>query len=343
MIVDKDSFVPNGFGLYCRASFVITTKNNKEIREASRFAKDIKLPLLVVGEGTNIAPKEYLELVVVKSNSKGIKYDNLIKVRAGEKWDDAVSKMIIRGYSGIESLSGIPGTAGAAPVQNIGAYGTELSQILECVEVYDRDKDDFVVLVKKDCIFGYRDSIFKRNPGRFIITSISFNLSKSLPKIPEYKDVKNYFLDKGLQSPSAKDIRNAIIEIRNNKLPNRNIYPNCGSFFKNPVVEARNALKIKKEFPDLPIFGGGDKVKVPAGFLIEKCGFKGKRIGEVEIYTKNALVLTNTGEATFENINKVKNLIQKEVFSKFGIELEPEVNLIDNVFMSKFVNVSNNN
>jgi len=247
----------------------------------------------------------------------------------GEDWDGVVKFAVRNDLSGIETLSWIPGKAGSAPVQNIGAYGTEISDYIKTVEVYDKKKGGFASLNNKDCQFSYRDSLFKKQRNRFIIVSVTLSLSKNAPKIPKYKDVENYFKEKNKKSPNLKEIRKAIIKIRKNKLPDPKVVPNCGSFFKNPIIGKRGVAKIKKVLPDSPLFPIGHKFKIPAGFLIEKAGFKGKQIGRMKVHENNALVLTNPNRVPFSDLIKAKNKIQNTVYKKFGIMLEPEVNIIE--------------
>lgn len=308
MIVDKDSATPNSLAVPSTASFVVKMETKRDIPEACAFAREMGLPLIVVGEGTNIVPTSRLEAVVAIPEFGGIKMNRgRLIVMAGEKWDSAVGASVNNNLSGIETLSGIPGKAGAAPVQNIGAYGSEISDCLESVEVYDRAKKEFAILSKKECLFGYRNSLFKEHPGKFVVTSITLKLSGNKPKIPKYKGVEEYFKQKNNDSPNLKEIREAIIEIRSNKLPDPRIIPNAGSYFINPVIKNK---------------------KIYAGELIEKAGLKGTKIGQVEIFSKNALILTNPKRVGFEEILKAENFIVKKVFQEFGIVLEREPQIV---------------
>ena len=308
MIVDKESIVPNSLSIPSIASFVIRIKSKKEIEEVDNFAQKENLPLFVIGGGTNIIPRDYIRGVVAILDLKGIKFShNNLEVAAGEKWDDVVKYSIEEGVSGIEALSAIPGKAGAAPIQNIGAYGSEISNCLEKVKVFDTTKKEFIIINKEECQFGYRDSLFKRQPSRFIIASITLKLSRKKPKIPEYEDVERYFEEKGNNSPALKEIREAIIKIRKNKLPDYNITPNAGSYFINPIL---------------------DNKKISAGQLIEQVELKGVKIGNIEISPNNALILTNPNRAGFEEIMSAENLIKEKVFQKFGIFLEREPRII---------------
>lgn len=328
MIVDKDTTVPNSFKLESRARFVAKINSEEDVREIFLFSKRQGLPLLALGEGTNITPKPFLDAVVAIFETKGIeKNGNTLKIAAGVNWDEAVAFSVKENLSGIEALSSIPGKCGSAPIQNIGAYGREIGDILEAVEVFDTKDQEFKIIPRKDCEFGYRDSLFKKEKGRFLITKIILNLSNEKPQIPDYKDVKKYFEEIEKSSPSLTEIRNAIIEIRQNKLPDPKTIPNCGSFFKNPFVSKIEAEKIKYLLPSLTIYEQNGTYKVPAGALIDSLGFKGKKIGNIEVYKNNALVLTNPYNASFDDLLFAKAEIEQAVLKKFGIKLEAEVNI----------------
>jgi UDP-N-acetylmuramate dehydrogenase len=308
MIINKESGVPNSLSVPSVASFVVKIKSKEEILEANDFAKKEGLPLIPIGEGTNIVPRDYIKAIIAILDTKGIKTDDdYLKVQAGEKWDNAVKFAVDSGLSGIEALSAIPGKTGASSIQNIGAYGLEISNTLEKVEVYDKEKGEFLFLSNKECQFGYRNSLFKKFPDRFIITSINLKLSKEKPKIPKYKDIEEYFKEKNNSSPNLKEMRKAIIEIRKNKLPDPNIIPNAGSYFINPILKNK---------------------KISAGWLIEQVGLKGVKIGKIEISSQNALVLTNPNRANFEEIMEAEDLIKEKVFQKFAIILKREPRII---------------
>jgi UDP-N-acetylmuramate dehydrogenase len=231
---------------------------------------------------------------------------------------------------GIEALSLIPGTVGASPVQNIGAYGSEVKDTIVEVEVFDTEKREFSKISNKDCNFGYRDSIFKNEAkGRYIITEVTYRLNKSLPSIPKYPGVAKYFEDMEIVTPNLSQIRDAIIYIRKEKLPDSNTTPNVGSFFKNPIVLNDVANRIKIDFPDAKFFSVDERhIKVPAGWLIENAGLKGKSFGNVSVYDKNALVLVNMKDASFEDIISARDKIIKTVKERFGIVLEQEPEII---------------
>ncbi len=294
------------------------------------------IPIFVLGGGSNIVFSDgVLKVITLKIEIKSFEIINEtseyidIKVGAGENWDNFVRKTVNMNLVGIEALSFIPGTVGASPVQNIGAYGSEVKDTIQEVEVFDIEKREFSKIYNKDCKFGYRDSIFKNEAkGRYIITAVTYRLNKSLPTIPKYPGVAKYFEDMEIVSPTLSQIRDAIIYIRKEKLPDPRVSPNAGSFFKNPIVLNAVADKIKIDFPEAKFFPVDENhIKVPAGWLIENSGLKGKSFGSVSVYDKNALVLVNTANATFEDIIKTRNEIIKIVKDKFDIELqqEPEI------------------
>ena len=329
MIMDKESAVPNTLSVSSIASFVVKIKSKNEVLEAHDLAKKEGLPLFAIGEGSNIVPHDYVKAVVAILDSKGMEIrGNQLKIQAGEKWDDAVRFSVKHGLCGIEPLSAIPGKSGAVPVQNIGAYGCEISDCLESVEVYDKTKKEFAIFNKKECQFEYRNSLFKKYPDNFIVVSVNLKLSKEKPEMPKYKGVEEYFGAKNNNFPGLKEIREAIIKIRTNKLPDPNIVPNAGSFFINPILEEKVALVIKNRFPEIPVFPFEGKIKIPAGWLIENVGLKGSKIGKIEISPNNALVLTNPNRANFEEIMEAENFIVQRVFQKFGITLEREPRII---------------
>jgi UDP-N-acetylmuramate dehydrogenase len=308
MIVNKEFIVPNSFSIPSLASFVIRVKSKEEIPEADDFAAKAGLPLWVVGEGTNIIPHNYIKAAVVILDFKGIEiHDNHLKIQAGEKWDNLVQFAVNNNLTGVEALSAIPGKTGAAPVQNIGAYGSEVSDCLENVEVYDRTKKEFVIMDKKECQFGYRSSLFKKYQENFMVVSVTFKLLRQKPQIPDYQDIKNYFKETGNDSPTLKEIRGAIIEIRKRKLPDPEIIPNVGSYFINPIIENK---------------------KISAGWLIEQAGLKGAKIGKTEISPNNALILTNPNRVGFGEIMRAENFIRRKIFQKFGINLQREPQII---------------
>ena len=301
------------------------------------YAEKNNVPVMMIGGGSNLVFKdEVTNILAIKVNLLGFEiiketeYYTEIKIGAGEKWDATVARTVDMNLAGIEAMSLIPGTVGATPVQNVGAYGQEIKDTLVSVEVYDKSDKSIKQLSNAQCMFGYRDSIFKHNAkDKYLIVSITLRLSKTAPQAPDYPGVKKYFSEQGISNPTLLDIRNAIISIRNTKLPNPKDIPNVGSFFKNPIVPKSLSLGLAIEFPNLVTFPVNDlNVKIPAGWLIENAGLKGKSFGAVSIYSQNALVLVNNGDATFADIAAARDYIINAVKVKFGITLETEPEFI---------------
>ena len=316
-------------------AFFAELSSVSDIAELSRFAREKKLPLIVLGGGSNmIFPDEGVFSAcvgrIVVSGFEIFEEDEhgaTLRIGAGEAWDSVVERSVAMGLSGIEALSAIPGTAGATPVQNVGAYGQEIADTLLELEAYDREEDRMVTLSKADCGFSYRDSKFKREwKDKYIITAIILRLSKKPPLVPKYPGVESYFSVRRITSPTLLQIREAIIEIRKTKLPDPREIASCGSFFKNPIVAAEDAARLRAEFPELISYPMQDgRVKLAAGWLIERLGLKGSEFGNIAVYKHNALVLVNRGGASHKELGEVVSLIQQQARSAFGVELEPEV------------------
>ncbi len=316
-----------------RAKYYTEVSNTQQLPEIFEWLKEKKLPYFVLGGGSNtIFDDGTFNGLVIKINLLGFKLiqendeSASVWVASGEDWDKTVAKTVELGLSGIEALSLIPGQAGTAPVQNIGAYGQEIMNVIESVEAFDTQSSHNVVLSKAQCEFSYRDSIFKSSQkGRYIITAINMKLSKNTPKLPNYPDVIEYFKTKNISKPTLSEIREAIIDIRTRKLPNPNKIPNAGSFFKNPIVNVSRANELKQKFPEIRMFEMPDgTIKLFAGWLIEQAGLKGKKLANVQVDPKHALVLENIGGASQKDLQELINAIQAEVKNKFGILLEPE-------------------
>ncbi len=313
--------------------YFIEINNARSLSEVISFAKEKSMPIKVIGGGSNMVfPDGVLECVALKMNIQG--FENIdetddhidIQIGAGENWDQFVSRTVDMNLSGIEALSAIPGTAGATPIQNVGAYGQEVKNTILAVEVFEGNENTIKVLSNTDCKFSYRDSIFKNEAkGKYIITSVTFRLSKQDAKIPDYIGVKKYFEEKGIANPNLKQIREAIIEIRSTKLPDPSIIPNVGSFFKNPIVKKEIADDLKSKNASAVIFQVDEKLsKIGAGWLIEQSGLKGHDFGAISVYKNNALVLVNNGVAKKKDVTETKEAIIKTVQEKFGIMLETE-------------------
>ncbi|MDD2419815.1 MAG: UDP-N-acetylmuramate dehydrogenase [Bacteroidales bacterium] len=291
-------------------------------------------PFLVTGSGSNILYTGDFSGVVIHPSMMDIsieaKDDDFVYIRAGAgvEWDAFVEWCVNRGWGGVENLSGIPGCVGASPVQNIGAYGTEVKETIESVEFVWLDSAKDHVFCNKECEFGYRDSVFKNKlKGKCVITYVTFKLSIS-PKINiGYADVSDRMSN--ISDPSVLDIRKAILEIRENKLPDPKVIGNAGSFFKNPVVANEKATSLKQEYPQMKIFPAGDGLcKLPAGWLIEQCGFKGLRDGNVGVHPKQALVLVAYPGSDGKELLELAEKIKRSVKDRFDIDIDPEVNII---------------
>ncbi|MFA7315681.1 MAG: UDP-N-acetylmuramate dehydrogenase [Candidatus Paceibacterota bacterium] len=312
-------------------------KNEDDLAFAYTYAQEKGVSVLPLGGGSNLVfPDGVLNALALKIELLAftVRDDNDtyadIEIGAGENWDSVVARACAMGLSGVEAMSAIPGTTGATPVQNIGAYGQEIKDTLLFVRVFDTHDFSFKTLSNRECKFAYRNSIFKNEEkGKYVITSIILRLSKKAPSIPNYKGVKAFFAEQGIADPTLAQIRGAIISIRRIKLPDPKEIPNVGSFFENPIVEKCVAGELKNIYPTMPSFDvGNNLVKIPAGWLIENAGLKGKDFGVISTYANNALVLVNNGQATRADIERVRDEITKTIFEKFGITLEQEPEFI---------------
>lgn len=325
----------NTFGIKAKASELVQLYSEEEIEEvaSSVSGKDF----LVLGKGSNILFKgpRYNGLVILLKNEE-VKViheneDNItLEVGAGKEWDDFVDYCVTHGYGGIENLSHIPGNVGACPIQNIGAYGVEVKDVIESVRFYNIEKKTWSVLENDACAFGYRSSVFKVNlRHKVIIASVCFKLTKRNHVYRlDYGNLKNDVLAIG--AIGLKNIRQAIINIRESKLPDPDKMGNAGSFFKNPLINRALFNELAKAYPTMPNYDAeNDLVKIPAAWLIDQCGWKGKVVGNVAVHNKQALVLVNkTGDAKGSEILQLGNTIRESVFEKFGIQLEFEVNVV---------------
>ena len=311
-----------------------------ELVEAFEWVKDKGLGYFILGGGSNtIFSDEDYPGLIIKMNIMGFEVidedesSSTIKVGAGEDWDETVKRTVDMNLSGMEALSGVPGNTGATPVQNIGAYGQEVKDTIEFVEVYDTKDSKITKLSNDDCNFSYRDSIFKSSEkGRYIICFVAFRLSKKTAGIPQYKDVINYFKQRNISTPNLREIREAILEIRKNKFVNPSIMPNAGSFFKNPKVPKEIAEKIMLKYPDIKPYPEDTKIfpnpdgtyKLAAGWLIDEAGFKGVELEKVRIDPNHALVLENKGGASQKDLMDLVDKVRNKVFEVFEVELEIE-------------------
>lgn len=288
---------------------------------------------LVVGKGSNLLfTKDFdgliiqcgLDDIIIKSNNSS---EVIITASAGLEWDDFVEWCVNKGFWGIENLSYIPGTVGASPVQNIGAYGVEVSEFIERVTYFDPKSLTIKNILKKECNFGYRDSIFKNELSKVVVISVDFKLSKSPHRRLQYNDIEQYIQFNNIKQPLTIDaIRSAIISIRKRKLPSPDLIGNGGSFFKNPVVDNALFQEINKRWEDVPYFKlDSGQVKIPAAWLIDKSGWKGYRRGDAGVHSEQPLVLVNFGTASGAEILALSNEIHDSVKKMFGVTLEKEI------------------
>ncbi len=323
------------FGIDQKAHFFTTVSTLTELKEALVFAKEKQLPAFILGGGSNILLTRDIEGLVIKLEIKGI---NLVKeegdqlwveVGAGEMWHELVLHSIAQDWAGLENLSLIPGTVGASPMQNIGAYGVEIKDVFDSLQAMHRETLEMHSFDAKACQFGYRESVFKQTlKDQFVITSVTFRLSKTPNFHLEYGAIQEVLTTNGVVQPTIRAISDAVIQIRQSKLPDPKEIGNAGSFFKNPTITTAQFDRLKASYPSIPGYPSAEGVKVAAGWLIEQAGWKGKRIGDVGVHAKQALVLVNYGGGTGEEIKKLSEQIQASVLEKFGIHLNPEVNFI---------------
>lgn len=325
----------NTFGVKAQTKYFVEITKEQDIVELFSLPEFKKGPVFFLGGGSNVLFTKNWDGIVILNKIKGITIleENedsvLIIAMGGEVWHDLVDFSISHNWWGLENLSYIPGTVGAAPMQNIGAYGVELKDVLEQVEVYDVQNGEKKIFTKDECSFGYRDSIFKnRVKGKYFISAIVLRLSKVENRNIEYRALKDHIEKNNITDLSLRNISDAVIEIRKNKLPNPIVLGNAGSFFKNVFIDEEELRELQQNYPDIPNFREGDQVKIPAGWLIEQCGFKGKVFGNVGMHEKQALVLVNYGGATGVEIQNFAQLVIDSVYKKFGLKLIPEVNFV---------------
>jgi len=324
----------NTFGLTAHAREIYRVRSVSGLRK--RLGNN-KLDISILGGGSNILLTQDIEGLVLKNELRGksiISRDDTgikIAVRSGENWHQFVLWTLENNLAGVENLSLIPGTLGAAPIQNIGAYGVELKDIFEGLEAMHLTTGEMRFFEKEECEFGYRDSVFKRElKGQYFITKIFLRLqdAKKAKVSVEYGAIRQVLEDKNIANPTVKDVSDAVIAIRQSKLPDPKILGNSGSFFKNPVISKAHFLSVQNNFPNIVFYDLPDgTVKVPAGWLIEHAGWKGKRIGNTGSHARQALVLVNYGGATGFEIKALSDKIIASVKSKYDIELEREVNI----------------
>ena len=327
----------NSFGFNTVAKYFIEIDDIQQLEESIRSDIFKNERHLILSGGNNVLfQNEFFDGLVVFINTKGIETlredgnEIVVRAQAGENWTDFVRFTVERGWHGLENLAHLPGKVGAAPVQNIGAYGMELKDsFLQC-EAIEISTGEKRIFTKNECCFGYRESVFKNElKGQYIITSVDFLLHKQTELKLDYGNIKSYLEQNGIASPTLLQLHDAICAIRDAKLPDVKQIGSAGSFFKNPVISAEQFETLKLAYPDIPHYDEpSGKVKVPAGWLIEQAGWKGWRDEHVGVYEKQALVLVHFGGGSGKEIVELAKKIQQSVFDKFGISIVPEVNYI---------------
>lgn len=358
LLQDYDLTKLNTFGVKAFAKYFIEINKEEDLRELFLSPEFKKSNKLFLGGGSNVLFTKDFDGIVILNKLKGIEIlealtpkgigvpiENVgkdfvfVKSMGGENWHDLVLFTVDKGFWGLENLSLIPGTVGATPVQNIGAYGVELKDVLENVEAYDIETGEKKIFSNKECEFDYRDSIFKSKfKGKYFISAILLKLNKKQNKNLKYRALQEYLDQNNIKIENSKNVSDAVIEIRKSKLPDPRILGNAGSFFKNVFVSKHKLKDLLDKYKNVPYYeepsfteiskGEGKNFKISSAWLIEQCGWKGRKVGNVGMHEKQALVLVNYGGATGKEIKEFSEQVMKDVFDKFGLNLEREVNLI---------------
>jgi UDP-N-acetylmuramate dehydrogenase len=326
----------NTFGIDATAKYFVEVSSIEQLQAILQNPEYQGIERLILGGGSNLLLTKDFDGIVIKIVIKGIQKfkedeQNIwLKVGAGEVWHDLVMYCVGHNYAGVENLSLIPGTVGAAPMQNIGAYGVEIKEVFESLEAIEIKTGKSRIFTKDECQFGYRESIFKHAvKGEYVIVTVNFKLSKTPVYHVEYGAIKDTLAEMGIDQLSIKAISDAVISIRQSKLPNPAEIGNAGSFFKNPEIPKAQFDLLKEQFPTIPSYPVNEQtVKVPAGWLIEQAGWKGQRFGDIGVHAKQALVLVNFGGGNGNDIKELSQKIQDSIKEKFGIRLHAEVNFV---------------
>lgn len=333
MLIERDASLEglNAFRVPARAAALARLRETEALPALLDDPEWRDRPLLVLGGGSNVLFTRDFDGLVLRIEAQRIQQsawdgdDAVVRVEAGRDWHDFVRWSVDAGFGGLENLSLIPGTVGAAPIQNIGAYGVELESRIEAVEVYDRRAHRFDALDRAACGFAYRDSVFKREPGRWIVTAVSFRFPPAWTPVLGYAGVREELEARGVAAPTPADVSDAICAIRRRRLPDPAAIGNAGSFFKNPVIPSGTAHALAAAHPGLPRWDAGDGLsKLSAAWLIEQAGLKGRRDGDAGVSAQHALVLVNHGGASGAAIAALARHVMETVRSRFGVTLEPE-------------------
>lgn len=326
----------NTFGLEVFTKYFIEANSVEEIIYGLNFSKENKLPVMLLSGGSNMLLTHDFEGLVLKLSLKGIEIVSEnedfveVKVNSGENWHEFIQWTLSQDFGGLENLSLIPGNCGTAPIQNIGAYGVEVKDVMTQLSALHIENREVKVFTNEECKFGYRESVFKNEfKGQFILLNVTFKLTKRNHKLnTSYGSIQSELDKLNIKNPTIQDVSRAVISIRQSKLPDPKEIGNSGSFFKNPVISKSKFQELQNQFPDISGYSSGEEVKVAAGWLIENAGWKGKRVGDAGVHEKQALVLVNYGNATGQDIFDLSQQIVDDIQSKYGIELEREVNIL---------------
>ncbi|WP_339708227.1 UDP-N-acetylmuramate dehydrogenase [Algoriphagus aquimarinus] len=325
----------NTFGIDKTARFFVSIKSIEELKEALEWAKSQKVNPLILGGGSNILLTQNQETLVIKIELDGIEIVqendefSFVEAGAGVNWHQFVLTAIDNNWAGIENLSLIPGTVGASPMQNIGAYGVEIKDVFSSLKALNKETLEIEEFNAEQCQFGYRESIFKHElKGKYVICSVIFRLRKKPVFHTEYGAIQETLEASGIKELSLKAISDAVIQIRQSKLPDPKEIGNSGSFFKNPTIPTEQYEILKNQYTSIPGYPNSAGTKVPAAWLIEQCGWKGQRFGEIGVHAKQPLVLVNYGDGDGNEIKNLAIKIQQSVMDKFGISIHPEVNFL---------------
>ena len=325
----------NTFGIDAKCRRFIEFEDDEEAFEVAAILRKSALPYIIIGGGSNLLLTKDFDGIVVRSGVKGHYFEEdftceRMTCGSGEVWDDMVATSLQAGYYGMENLSLIPGDVGASAVQNIGAYGVEAKDLILCVWMVEIATGKPWMIGNEDCEYGYRQSRFKKDwKNRFLITRVTYGLSRTFRPNLDYGNIRQELERRGITEPTAQQLRDIIIEIRNAKLPDPQIEGNAGSFFMNPVVTRQKYEKLAAQYPQMPHYKVDYRhEKIPAGWMIEQCDWKGKSLGRAGVHDKQALVLVNRGGATGAEIVALSDAIRQDVKAKFDIDIHPEVNII---------------
>ncbi|MBA1272753.1 UDP-N-acetylmuramate dehydrogenase [Stutzerimonas azotifigens] len=325
----------NTFGLDVRARWYAEAGSHEDVPRIRAAARELGMPLWILGGGSNLLLTSDVQAVVVRMVNRGIGVvadhgdQVILEAQAGEPWHPLVLRSLELGLVGLENLSLIPGTVGAAPVQNIGAYGVEFKDVMHSLTAVNLHSGEVYEFSVEQCAFDYRDSLFKREPGRWLILSVRFALERKGRLHLDYGPIRQKLAEQGVTQPTAIDVSRAVCAIRSEKLPDPRELGNAGSFFKNPLVASSLAATLRERYPDLVAYPQPDgRVKLAAGWLIERAGWKGFRDGDAGVHSLQALVLVNYGNATGGQLLGLARRIQADILERFGVELEIEPNLL---------------